>query len=73
MLCLFQMGTVNLFVYGTLMNESIAKSVVGRLPAINAAVLKDHVRYRIKGAVYPAIIEKAGEQVAGQVSSDLFV
>lgn len=61
------MGTANLFVYGTLMSEAIAKKVVGRLPAISAAVLDGHARYRIKGAVYPAIIEKTDERVRGQV------
>lgn len=61
------MGTVNLFVYGTLMAEPIAKGVVGRVPSTSAAVLKDHVRYRIKGAPYPAIMEKPDEQVTGQV------
>jgi gamma-glutamylcyclotransferase (GGCT)/AIG2-like uncharacterized protein YtfP len=61
------MGTVNLFVYGTLMAEPIAKGIVGRIPASRAAVLTGFIRYRIKGAAFPAIIEKAGEQVKGQV------
>jgi gamma-glutamylcyclotransferase (GGCT)/AIG2-like uncharacterized protein YtfP len=61
------MGTVNLFVYGTLMADTIAKGVVGRVPATSTAILKDYVRYRVKGCAFPAIVEKPGEEVQGKV------
>lgn len=56
-----------LFAYGTLMIEEIMESVTGRVFTGTDAVLKGHVRYRIRDVLYPGIAKKEGSRVRGKV------
>ena len=56
---------MNLFVYGTLMDEEIFQIVAGERPSSDQAVLHGHIRKQVIGEVYPAIIEQSGHEVAG--------
>ena len=56
---------INLFVYGTLMDAGIMCHVSGRRFRCEAATLSGYVRKRVRDEVYPAITERAGQQVAG--------
>ena len=56
---------MNLFVYGTLMDEEIFQIVAGERPSSDQAVLHGYIRKQVIGEVYPAIAEKSGHQVAG--------
>jgi gamma-glutamylcyclotransferase (GGCT)/AIG2-like uncharacterized protein YtfP len=61
----------SLFAYGTLVFEDILEMVVGRtLPSLPAHI-HDHVRYRVEGEVYPALIEKPGGRVDGRLYTGL--
>ena len=39
----------NVFVYGTLLSDQIARGLLGRLPTVKRARLHGYVRYRVKG------------------------
>jgi len=64
----------SLFAYGTLRHPDIITYVIGRIPESEEVKLKDFVRYRIKGADFPGIFPREGEQVDGTlftgISSD---
>lgn len=55
------------FVYGTLMAEEVLNCLIHRVPTMKPAVLKDFVRYKVKGQVYPAIVPAEGSSVRGKV------
>jgi gamma-glutamylcyclotransferase (GGCT)/AIG2-like uncharacterized protein YtfP len=62
---------MNLFAYGTLMDEAILRAVTGLAPeagiAARPAVLRDCARRRVRGEDYPGLIESPGEAVEGIV------
>lgn len=58
-------GPARLFAYGTLMLPEVMEVVAGRRGGALPAVLRDHRRRLIRGAVYPALLPAAGESVAG--------
>lgn len=55
------------FVYGTLLEDSIARKLLGRLPRHKPARLQGYARYRVKDASFPAIIPEASATVDGRV------
>eukprot|EP01025_Chloroclados_australasicus_P023825 TRINITY_DN24033_c0_g1_i2.p1 TRINITY_DN24033_c0_g1~~TRINITY_DN24033_c0_g1_i2.p1 ORF type:complete len:230 (+),score=16.98 TRINITY_DN24033_c0_g1_i2:84-692(+) len=57
----------NVFVYGTLMSDQIARGVIGVLPPRHPAVLKGYTRYRVRDASFPAIVAEEGGQVKGMM------
>eukprot|EP00892_Ulva_mutabilis_P012450 jgi/Ulvmu1/9578/UM054_0008.1 len=65
------MPSVNVFVYGTLMADQIAGKLLGRVPASCQATLQNHIRYKVKGHAFPAIVEKEGETVEGKLLKEL--
>lgn len=57
-----------LFAYRTLQHPTILASILGSSEyAHQQAILKDHVRYRIRNADYPGIYPKPGDEVDGTV------
>jgi hypothetical protein len=56
------------FVYGTLMAPEVLKVLIARVPPLRPATLKGHMRCRVRGEVFPAIIPDAASEVRGQVS-----
>jgi gamma-glutamylcyclotransferase (GGCT)/AIG2-like uncharacterized protein YtfP len=57
----------NVFVYGTLMADQVAKGLLGRVPASKPASLQGYARFRVKGAAFPAIVAHPQEMVKGKV------
>jgi len=55
----------HLFAYGTLMCEDIMQEVSGCLPEHQRAVLKGYVRRRVKGQVYPGLLQREANRVDG--------
>lgn len=55
------------FVYGTLMVDNVVHALIRRVPDSRPAVLQDHQRFRVKGAMFPAIVACPGAQVHGKV------
>ncbi|KAJ9524609.1 hypothetical protein QJQ45_024205 [Haematococcus lacustris] len=63
----------NAFVYGTLMCEDVLKRLIRRVPLMKPAVLQGYSRFKVKGAVYPAIIATTPDAlVQGQVMQQHF-
>jgi hypothetical protein len=58
----------NVFVYGTLLDDRIAKGLLGRLPKHVPARLHDFARYRVNKAAFPAIVTQQQSCVDGRVS-----
>ncbi|WP_051689682.1 gamma-glutamylcyclotransferase family protein [Pelobacter seleniigenes] len=58
---------MNLFVYGTLLDEDIMQLVAGTVPPSIAVRLHGYRRRKICGQVYPGIVIRAGETVAGRL------
>ncbi|MAE96465.1 MAG: gamma-glutamylcyclotransferase [Deltaproteobacteria bacterium] len=56
-----------LFAYGTLLVPEVFELVVGRRVAGSRAVLEGHVRRRLHGAVYPALVPRHSEKTLGQL------
>ena len=56
---------MNLFVYGTLIDAEIMRTVAGDDYVSERATLSGYVRRRVSGEVYPAIIECPGASVSG--------
>lgn len=54
-----------LFVYGTLLVPDVLRLIVGRDLETEPAVLPDHVRRRLHGAVYPGLVGRHGERTEG--------
>jgi len=59
------MNTTNLFVYGTLMVSSIFVRMAGQNFPKQSGILMDYARFRVKKAVYPAIIAQPGDHTDG--------
>jgi gamma-glutamylcyclotransferase (GGCT)/AIG2-like uncharacterized protein YtfP len=58
----------NAFVYGTLMADEVLTSLLQRVPRMKPATIKGFARYKVKNAVYPAIVPSTPESsVQGQV------
>jgi gamma-glutamylcyclotransferase (GGCT)/AIG2-like uncharacterized protein YtfP len=62
---------MNLFAYGTLMDDEIMARVSGMRCRDEHAVLSGYVRRAVRGEVYPAISPRPGETVEGVVYFDL--
>ena len=58
---------MNLFVYGTLINEQVWNSVVLRKYQREVGILYGYSRQRLKGEVYPALIKNESGSVTGVV------
>ncbi|MDP3916693.1 MAG: gamma-glutamylcyclotransferase family protein [Nanoarchaeota archaeon] len=59
-----------LFVYGTLKNPEIQKSIFGRIAQSSPDVLQGYTRSKIRiDKIYPIIIKKRGKFVRGLVIS----
>ncbi len=56
-----------LFVYGTLMWPDVLKTVIGRLPHMEDAVIEGYRRLKIKGVIYPALIRAPSYSVNGKL------
>lgn len=54
-----------MFVYGTLMFDEVLLALLGRVPAARRALLVDHARLAVRGAVYPGVVPRAGTAVEG--------
>jgi gamma-glutamylcyclotransferase (GGCT)/AIG2-like uncharacterized protein YtfP len=65
------MSAMDLFAYGTLMEESIFSRVAGTIRPAAPASAQGWVRRRVRGEVYPAIAPQAGGVVNGVVYFDL--
>lgn len=61
------MAMANVFVYGTLLEDRIAKGLLGRLPKHKPATLHGYARYCVKHASFPAIVSEPGNSVEGRV------
>ena len=59
-----------LFVYGTLLNKSVVKYLLGRVPSMTEAKLNGYKRMGVKSRLYPAIIPYDGEFVEGAIFED---
>jgi len=57
--------TQHLYTYGTLQVAAIIERIVGRPLAGVPARLDGYARFRVRGRVYPAIVEAAGAEVSG--------
>lgn len=56
------------FVYGTLMADEVVRVLINRVPTTRPATLHGYRRYRIKNAVYPAILPSTTtDSVKGKV------
>jgi gamma-glutamylcyclotransferase (GGCT)/AIG2-like uncharacterized protein YtfP len=55
----------HLFAYGSLMCEDIMQEVSGFLPDYRPEVLKGYIRLRVKGHVYPGLLQREAHQVDG--------
>lgn len=64
---------MDVFVYGSLMQEEVAAIILKRPPKRVAATLKGYHRYKIKGCVFPGIMrsESNEETVDGWVYTEL--
>jgi gamma-glutamylcyclotransferase (GGCT)/AIG2-like uncharacterized protein YtfP len=63
--------TQHLYTYGTLQVAAIIERIVGRALAGEPARLEGYARFRVKGRVYPAIVEAAGCEVPGVLYAGL--
>lgn len=61
----------SVFVYGTLLEDRIAKGLLGRLPPHRPATLPNFARYCVKDAAFPAIVTEEGSKVEGRVRTRL--
>jgi gamma-glutamylcyclotransferase (GGCT)/AIG2-like uncharacterized protein YtfP len=61
----------HLFAYGTLMCEDIMQEVSGSLPEHRRGVLKGYARQRVRGHVYPGLLQRDGNRVDGVVYLDV--
>jgi gamma-glutamylcyclotransferase (GGCT)/AIG2-like uncharacterized protein YtfP len=57
----------HLFAYGTLMCEDIMQEVSSCLPEHRRGVLKGYARRRVRGHVYPGLLQREGNPVDGVV------
>lgn len=62
---------MNLFVYGTLMDEAIMRNVCGERFQSRAATLSGYMRKKLRGEVYPGIISQPNSVVEGRVYFDV--
>jgi hypothetical protein len=61
----------HVYAYGTLQFPAIIAQIVGREVAGRPARLSGYARYRIKGRLYPAIVEAPASEVDGIVYPEL--
>ncbi|MDJ0786257.1 MAG: gamma-glutamylcyclotransferase family protein [Myxococcota bacterium] len=61
------MSTEPLFVYGTLLFPEVLEAVADQRPRLEPAVLPGYARRGLRERVYPAIVPRSGEQVAGRL------
>lgn len=54
-----------LFAYGTLQFEPVFRAIAGVSRPARTATLKGYVRYRVRGADYPAIVPAESGEVEG--------
>jgi len=62
---------IALFCYGTLEFPEVLASVTGRHFPTMAASLDGYARYRVKNALYPAIVQEKGAQTDGTLYGDV--
>jgi gamma-glutamylcyclotransferase (GGCT)/AIG2-like uncharacterized protein YtfP len=61
----------HLFAYGTLMCADIMQEAAGCLPEHRRGVLRGYVRRRVRGQVYPGLLQHEGRRVAGVLYWDV--
>jgi len=59
------------FVYGTLLVPSVMQAVTGQTIEYDKAILHRYARYKIKGHVFPGIIETENQSVEGILYKDV--
>lgn len=64
-------GAARLFVYGTLMMPAVRDAVCGRTLPSRAGTLADFARYRLRGEIYPAIVDERGALTVGLLCEGL--
>jgi gamma-glutamylcyclotransferase (GGCT)/AIG2-like uncharacterized protein YtfP len=62
---------MNLFVYGTLLDAEVMRTVAGADHVSEPSTLSGYVRRRVSGEVYPAIVERPGASVSGLTYLDV--
>ncbi|WP_198144810.1 NUDIX domain-containing protein [Pseudorhodobacter aquimaris] len=60
-----------LFIYGTLCHLPLLEVVLGRLPALQPALLPDHAVYWAEGHDFPLVVAQAGAAAHGYLLTDL--
>ncbi|MFB3090485.1 MAG: gamma-glutamylcyclotransferase family protein [Gammaproteobacteria bacterium] len=59
------------FVYGTLLVPSVMQAVTGQTFESDKAILHNYARYKVKGHVFPGIIETENQSVEGILYKDV--
>ncbi len=59
------------FVYGTLLVPLVMRAVTGQTFKYDKAILHSYARYKIKGHVFPGIIETENQSVEGILYKDV--
>lgn len=60
-----------LFVYGTLQDGVLLRSLLGEVPPSRPALLRGYRRLAVRGATWPAVIPEAGAEVSGRLLEGL--
>ena len=61
------------FVYGSLMDEVVMRVLIGRMPDMEAAVLKGFIKYKVTARAYPGVVPQANTSASGKLVFDLTV
>uniref|UniRef100_I1Q506 Putative gamma-glutamylcyclotransferase n=1 Tax=Oryza glaberrima TaxID=4538 RepID=I1Q506_ORYGL len=62
-----RVGAHSVFVYGSLMQDEVVRTIIKRVPPSSPALLPNYHRFNIKGRIYPAILPVQSKKVAGKV------
>uniref|UniRef100_A0A0E0E609 Putative gamma-glutamylcyclotransferase n=1 Tax=Oryza meridionalis TaxID=40149 RepID=A0A0E0E609_9ORYZ len=63
-------GAHSVFVYGSLMQDEVVRTIIKRVPPSSPALLPNYHRFNIKGRIYPAILPVQSKKVAGKDTSE---
>lgn len=63
--------SVNIFLYGSLLDVDLLETVLGRAPDPVNATLEDHAAYWIQGQEFPMILQKTGQVASGLLLENL--
>ena len=62
---------MNLFFFGTLMDEEVRAIVCGRAVAVRPALLRGWRRPHVAGRHYPMLVQQPGGRIAGMVAENV--